>query len=163
MEQYVSNSGGRPRVDDVDRRILAALAEDARIPNNALAEIAGIAPSTCLGRVRALRERGVIRGFHTEIDLDALGYTLQAIVSVRLQPEAHGRVEEFIESVAALPGVLNIYLVAGSDDVVVHVTAKGAQALRGEVLDTLNADPGVATAQTTLVFEHRRVRLDTDG
>ncbi|MDT4960696.1 MAG: hypothetical protein QOF87_343, partial [Pseudonocardiales bacterium] len=45
----------RPDLDDIDRRILGHLAADARIPNNALADLVGIAPSTCLSRVRALR------------------------------------------------------------------------------------------------------------
>ena len=52
----------RAPLDDVDRAILRILADNARTPNNALAEAVGIAPSTCLARVRALRERGVIRG-----------------------------------------------------------------------------------------------------
>ncbi|MFY9865091.1 MAG: winged helix-turn-helix transcriptional regulator, partial [Trebonia sp.] len=51
-------------LDETDRRIVLELARDARLPNNTLARLAGIAPSTCLGRVRALRERGVIRGYH---------------------------------------------------------------------------------------------------
>ncbi|MEO6702561.1 MAG: AsnC family transcriptional regulator, partial [Jatrophihabitantaceae bacterium] len=46
------------QIDAIDRVLLQALAADARITNNALAELAGIAASTCLGRVRALRERG---------------------------------------------------------------------------------------------------------
>jgi len=49
-------------IDEVDERILSELVADARLPNNALAERVGIAPSTCLGRVRALRDGGVIRG-----------------------------------------------------------------------------------------------------
>jgi DNA-binding Lrp family transcriptional regulator len=48
-------------LDEVDRHIVRELARDARTPNNALAERVGIAPSTCLGRVRSLRERGVTR------------------------------------------------------------------------------------------------------
>ena len=58
----------RPELDETDRRIVLELARDARIPNNTLAERAGVAPSTCLGRVRALRERGVIRGYHADVD-----------------------------------------------------------------------------------------------
>ena len=58
----------RPQIDDVDRRILNALHADARIPNSALAELAGIAPSTCHGRLRRLVDLGVIRGFYTDVD-----------------------------------------------------------------------------------------------
>ena len=48
----------RPTLDEVDRAIVEELTTDARVPNNALAERVGIAASTCLGRVRALREPG---------------------------------------------------------------------------------------------------------
>ncbi|MGH3249392.1 MAG: Lrp/AsnC family transcriptional regulator, partial [Trebonia sp.] len=54
-------------LDDIDRHIVRELARDARTANNALAERVGIAPSTCLGRVRSLRERGVIRGYHADV------------------------------------------------------------------------------------------------
>ncbi|PRC52811.1 AsnC family transcriptional regulator, partial [Mycobacterium sp. ITM-2017-0098] len=57
----------RGSVDDIDRRILTALHDDARMPNSALADLVGIAPSTCHGRVRRLQELGVIRGFYADI------------------------------------------------------------------------------------------------
>jgi DNA-binding Lrp family transcriptional regulator len=78
----------RPLIDETDRRILKVLAVEARIPNNALADRVGIAPSTCLGRVRSLVERGVIRGFYADIDPAAVGHSLQAIIAVRLQADA---------------------------------------------------------------------------
>ena len=74
--------------------MLRVLAADARIPNNALAERVGIAPSTCLGRVRALRERGVIRGYHADIDPAALGRPIQAMIAVRLQSHARGHIPD---------------------------------------------------------------------
>ena len=80
-----------PDIDDVDRRILAALHADARIANSALADVVGIAPSTCHGRVRRLQELGVIRGFHADIDPAAIGLPLQAMVSVSLQANARAR------------------------------------------------------------------------
>ena len=66
----------QPPLDDVDRAILEALSDDARIPNSRLAERLGIAPSTCLARVRALRRGGILRGFHADIDMAALGRPL---------------------------------------------------------------------------------------
>src|SRR5271154_3780487 len=76
-------------LDEYDRHIVRELARDARTPNNALAERVGIAPSTCLGRVRSLRERGVIRGYHADVDPAALGLALQALIAIRL--ESHAR------------------------------------------------------------------------
>src|SRR5918911_1241847 len=75
-------------LDDTDHAILAALRTDARIPNKLLAERVGVAPSTCLARVRALRERGVIRGYYADVDPRAIGHDLQAMIAIRLDANA---------------------------------------------------------------------------
>src|SRR6476646_8644166 len=67
-------------IDGVDRRILTALHADARMSNSALAELVGVAPSTCHGRVRRLQDLGVIRGCHSDIDPAAIGLPLQAMI-----------------------------------------------------------------------------------
>ena len=147
----------RPAViDDVDRRILNALHDDARIPNSALAEIVGIAPSTCHGRVRRLQELGVIRGFYTDVDPAAIGRPLQAMISVSLQSNARGRIRHFIQEMRKLAQVIDVYFLAGADDFILHVAARDTEDLRSFVVENLNADPDVAGTQTSLIFEHLR-------
>lgn len=143
-------------LDDLDRRILAILAVDARTPNNALAASVGIAPSTCLGRVRALRAGGAIRGFHADIDPAALGRPLQAMISVRLQAGARSRMVAFTGRIRRLPEVLDLYFLAGADDFLLHVAAADSAALRDFVVDQLSAYPEVALTETNLIFEHLR-------
>ena len=149
----------RPVLDDIDRRILARLAADARIPNNALADLVGIAPSTCLSRVRALRESGVIRGYHADIDPAALGRPIQAMIAVRLQSHARGHITEFTAMVAALPEVLNVFFLGGTDDFLVHIAATGTENLRDFVVVNLSGNPDVALTETNLIFEHVRAGL----
>ncbi|GAA4712474.1 Lrp/AsnC family transcriptional regulator [Pseudonocardia yuanmonensis] len=147
----------RPPLDPVDRAILAELERDARIPNNALAERVGIAPSTCLTRVRALRERGVIRGFHADVDPAATGRPLQAMVSVRLQAAARRRMREFEEFVTSLPEVRDCFFLAGVDDYLLHVATADSAALRDFVV-ALNGRDQIANTQTSLIFDHVRPR-----
>jgi DNA-binding Lrp family transcriptional regulator len=149
----------RPVPDAIDRRILGHLAVDARIPNNALAELVGIAPSTCLSRVRALRESGVIRGYHADIDPAALGRPIQAMIAVRLQSHARGHITEFTAKVAALPEVLNVFFLGGTDDFLVHIAATGTENLRDFVVVNLSGNPDVALTETNLIFEHVRAGL----
>jgi DNA-binding Lrp family transcriptional regulator len=149
-----SNDLQLPPIDETDRRLVALLAADARTPNNALAEAVGIAPSTCLGRVRSLRERGVIRGYHADVDPRALGRPLQAMISVRLQSHARGRINEFASMVAALPEVLNVFFMAGSIDFFVHIASSGTEALREFVVVNLSGNPDVALTETNLIFQH---------
>ncbi|WNG89615.1 Lrp/AsnC family transcriptional regulator [Mycobacterium sp. ITM-2016-00317] len=146
----------RAEVDDIDRRILTALHADARMPNSALAELVGIAPSTCHGRVRRLQEMGVIRGFYADIDPAAIGLTLQAMISVNLQFTARGKIRNFIQQIRSKPQVMDVYFLAGADDFILHVAARDTDDLRKFVVENLNADADVAGTQTSLIFEHLR-------
>lgn len=152
---------GRPRpnivrspLDEVDRAIVSELTADARLPNNALAERVGIAPSTCLGRVRALRESGVIRGFHADVDPNLTGRPIQAMVSVRMQSHARGHLEEFLATVAELPEVRNAYLLGGAHDFFLHVATADTDGLREFVIRNLSGNPDVALTETNLIFSH---------
>jgi DNA-binding Lrp family transcriptional regulator len=156
---------GRPRspkdvraaeIDDIDRRILILLHRDARMPNSALADAVGIAPSTCHGRVRRLHELGVIRGFHADIDPAAIGLSLQAMISVSLQANARAKIRNFIAQIRGKPQVMDVYFLAGADDFILHVAARDTEDLRAFVVENLNADADVAGTQTSLIFEHLR-------
>jgi DNA-binding Lrp family transcriptional regulator len=151
----VRATGRGPDVDETDLVILRELAQDARLPNNALAQRAGIAASTCLARVRALRERGVIRGYHADIDPAALGRPLQAMVAVRLQADSRGHLRSFVAGMARLPEVLNVFFLAGKDDFLLHVAAASTQALR-DFVERLSSNADVAYTETSLIFEHVR-------
>jgi DNA-binding Lrp family transcriptional regulator len=148
----------RPVVDQVDVRILAALVEDARLPNNALAARGGVAPTTCLGGVRALRERGVVRGYHADVDPAAFGRPIQAMIAVRLQSNARSHIPAFMTKIAQLPEVLNVYFLGGANDFLVHIAATGTENLRDFVVVNLSGNPDVALTETNLIFEHVRGR-----
>jgi DNA-binding Lrp family transcriptional regulator len=146
----------QPPLDPIDRAMVAILADDARITNQALAERVGVAPSTALARLRALRERGVIHGFHAEVDLAALGRPLQALIAVRLAVHAREQIDAFSRAVGELPGVLMVFHLTGVTDYLIWVAAADAQELREFVVDHLATHPSVAHAETSLIYEHRR-------
>jgi DNA-binding Lrp family transcriptional regulator len=68
-------------LDQLDLDILAHLFRDAGMTNKDLAALVGVAPSTCLERVRKLQQDGVLKGAHCEVDYQALGGHIQAMVS----------------------------------------------------------------------------------
>ena len=147
------------QLDDVDQRIVAALRSQGRLPNNALAEKVGIAASTCLTRLRSLIERGVIAGFHAEVDPAWIGRPIQAMIAVRLRGDARGAINEFSDRLAGMTEVLNVYFLAGADDFHVHVAARDPDDLRAFVVNHLSSAPEVALTETNLIFEHKRGRL----
>ncbi len=146
-------------LDSIDERIVSALRRQGRLPNNALAAQVGIAASTCLTRVRGLVDRGVISGFHAEVDPAWFGRPIQAMIAVRLRSDARGAINGFSERLAGMTEVLNVYFLAGADDFHVHVAAKDPEDLRAFVVDHLSSAPEVALTETNLIFQHTRGRL----
>ena len=148
-------------LDDVDKRMMSELTKDARLPNNLLAEALGIAPSTCSIRLKRLRTIGAIRGFHADVAPEALGLPIQAMVAVRVQPSARARIGDLTGRLATLPGVLNVYFLAGSVDFLIQVAASSPDALREFVTEHLSASREFASTETSLVFDHRRGDLQS--
>ena len=90
-------------LDDLDREILAILGKNGRVSNADLAAEVGLAPSTCLGRVRNLVESGVILSFGAEIEPEALGLNLQALISVTLRAGARANLATFMKQMQEHP------------------------------------------------------------
>jgi DNA-binding Lrp family transcriptional regulator len=143
-------------LDAIDSALLALLQNDARRTNRELAEMLNIAPSTCLERVRSLRRRGLIVGFHAQVDLAAIGRPLQAIISVRVRPPNRAVIDGFRAFVEQLPEVLSVFVVSGGDDFLIHVAVKDTDQLQALVLDKLTRRKELADVHTSLVYEHLR-------
>jgi DNA-binding Lrp family transcriptional regulator len=141
--------------DRIDRAIILELQRDSRIANKELAARVGVAPSTCLERVRRLVSRDVLRGFHAEVDLAAIGRSIQAIIAVRLTVHSRTVIDEFYGHVLELPATVSVFHVGGADDYLVHVALPDMTQLRNLVLD-LTARREVEHVETRIIFEHRR-------
>jgi DNA-binding Lrp family transcriptional regulator len=156
LEATPVNNVRRPVLDAIDHAILRLLAADGRMPNLAIASAVGIAPSTCLGRVRALRDSGIIRGYHADIDLTAVGLPIQAIIAVRMQAHHREQIQAFVTVAPHLPGVVEVFHVAGGTDYLLHVAATDPTALHDFILEYFAASPVIQHAETSLIFRHLR-------
>lgn len=154
-------------LDPVDRQILTVLRQNARISNKALAEQLGMAPSSCLERVRKLESRGVLTGYHAAVSTRALGIGMQAMVSVQLAEHRRENVESLKTHLLSLPEVMTIFHVAGGKDFMVHVVVRDSDHLRELALHGFTSRPEVRHIETGLIFETLRSMkvpfLDTDN
>ena len=141
-------------LDRIDFAILTILQKDARVPNNRLAEAVGVAPSTCLERVRRLARSGILRGHHAEIDPSAFGVGLEAMIAVRLRRHSRDLVDDFRAYVVELEEVRSVFHVTGGDDFLVHVAVRDSDHLRDLALDAFTTRPEVDHIQTRLIFQY---------
>lgn len=141
-------------MDELDSAIVGLLQEDARQSNRDIARKVGVAPSTCLERIRLLRERGVIRGYHADIDLASLNRGVQALVSAQVRPLSRQVIDSFQRSLAELPEVMSVFVTAGSDDFLIHVTAQDIDHLHSFLVDRLAIRKEVIGFRSSIIFRH---------
>ena len=140
-------------MDELDAEIIRLLQSDARLSNRELARRIGVAPSTCLERVRSLTRRGVIRGYHADIDLKALGRGVQALVAVQVRPLRRSVIEAFKDSVCKLPEVMTVFVLAGGDDFLLHVAVPNLDHLHAFLLDRLSKRGEIVGFRTSVIYE----------
>jgi DNA-binding Lrp family transcriptional regulator len=143
---------GLRELDSVDRALLVELQKDARQTNKALAAKVGVAPSTCLERVRELQARGVVTGFRAEIDPAAIGRPMEAILSIQQRGEQRAETEALLADLAALPETVRVMALTGTTDFIVHVAVRDMNQMRDLVWGLIERSE-VGRVQSSLVFE----------
>jgi Lrp/AsnC family leucine-responsive transcriptional regulator len=107
-----AGSGEEPILDPTNRRLLAELQANARVTQAELARRVGLSPPAIAERLQRLELRGVIRGYHAEIDPAAVGFGLSAIIRVRPAPRQLHKVAELARS---MPEIVQCDRITGED------------------------------------------------
>ena len=145
-------------LDEIDRKILEVLQDDARISNVDLAGRVGLSPSPCLRRVRDLEERGVVRRYVALLDPVAVGLGVSVFVQVSLERQAERGLDAFEKYVLDRPEVLECYLMTGDADYLLRVVVPDVSAFERFLLDHLTRIPGVASVKSSFALKQVKYR-----
>jgi len=126
-------------IDDIDRKILAILQQDARTSNAEIARQLGMAPSAILERIRKLEAHGVWRGYRAQIDPQALDLGLLAFIFVRADEQLTSSQVGML--LGELPAVQEVHHVAGEDCYLVKVRVADTAALSALLREGFGAIP----------------------
>lgn len=141
------------KLDAIDRRILAALQDDARLTNVELAEKVGLSPSPCLRRVRILEKAGIIQGYHAALDRNAVGLGLTVFVGIRVERHHEETATAFRTSVQTLPEVYSCHLVSGESDFLLQVVLPDLAGYERFLSGTLLRLPGVIDIRSNFAIQ----------
>ncbi|MFB1016447.1 MAG: DNA-binding Lrp family transcriptional regulator [Alteromonadaceae bacterium] len=144
------------KLDAIDLRILTILYNDADITNKELAAQIGIAPSTCLERVKRLKNNGVIKNAFIEVNLKNIGGNIEAIAAIRLQPYSEDIVNNLRDDLLKLPEIISLYHMGGNFDYFIHMSVRDSEHLRQFVFNAITSRDEVTNVETSLIFEHSR-------
>ena len=139
-------------MDRIDRSILTALQDNARISNVDLAAQVGLSPSACLRRVALLEQNGVINGYHADLNAAKMGHDVLVLLHSTLHGQSAEMMAEFEAAVANIPQVLACFLIAGENDYILRVAARDVNDF-GRVHSTyLSSLPHVLRMESSFVL-----------
>lgn len=140
-------------IDALDRKILNALQADGRASNVELSARVHLSAPQCFRRVRALEDRGVIRGYRAEVQPQSLGLGVMAYVSLNIDGGQFGRVREVEADIRAFPQILECHTVSGDSDYLLKVVARDLKSLSQFLTDRLMQVPGVDDVRSMICME----------
>ena len=138
-------------IDETDLKILTILQQNARTSNAEIARQIEMAPSAVLERIRRLESRGVILGYETRINPEALGLGLVAFIFVASSDMSEEM--KTAEQLASIPEVQEVHHIAGEDCFVLKVRVPDAKSLGRLLRQRIGALPTVRSTRTTVVLE----------
>jgi DNA-binding Lrp family transcriptional regulator len=148
-----SAGGDRPRLDSLDRQLLAHLQQDARLPTAELARRLDLSGPGLQKRLRKLETYGVIRGYSTVVNREAVGLDLLCFIHVTLAHHRPNSVKQFPEKIKNMPEVLECHFLTGEFDYLLKVVVANHDHLQKFLFGKLMKAGGVDRTRTSIVVK----------
>ncbi|MFD2169884.1 Lrp/AsnC family transcriptional regulator [Tumebacillus lipolyticus] len=143
-------------IDDLDRQILEALHENARISYTDLGKMIGISRVAVQSRINALIEGGVIERFTVVINPAKVGIQVSAFFNVDIEPQ---HLDQVAKELAEEPAVTSLYHMTGPSTLHMHGIFQSNQELQKFLLDKLYAMPGISRVDCQMLLKRYKSRM----
>lgn len=140
------------KLDEIDRKIIAALQVDGRMTALQLADRVGLSPSPCARRVRLMEDAGVITGYAAVIDQDLVDLPVSVFASIKLERQRENELERFNAAIARWPEVVDCYLMTGQRDYLLRVVVRDLRAYERFLKEKLTRLDGVASIESSFAL-----------
>ncbi|WP_442582874.1 Lrp/AsnC family transcriptional regulator [Mesorhizobium sp. ASY16-5R] len=140
-------------LDDIDRKIIAAIQGDGKITTQELADRVGLSASPCARRVRLLEQAGIIKGYTAVIDQKKAGVPISAFASIKLERQREEDLDRFSQAVTRWPEVLDCYLMTGQRDYLLRIVVRDLDAYEEFLKDKLTRLDNVASIESSFALK----------
>ncbi len=139
-------------MDLIDRKILRALQSNARASLQEIGQAVGLSSSPCWERIRKLEASGAIEGYTVRLNAQALGLADTVMVQVTLDSHSDNTLEKFGETLAAIPEVIEAYLVSGEYDYLLRIAVKDTRDYERLLRERLYKIKGIRHSKSSFVL-----------
>ncbi|MGY4625387.1 MULTISPECIES: Lrp/AsnC family transcriptional regulator [unclassified Bradyrhizobium] len=140
------------RLDEIDRKILRALQQDARLTTAQLADRVGLSTTPCWNRLKRLETQGYIDGYVALLNQDKLGLPETVIIELTLDRHDEEMLERFGQLLTNLPEVIEAYLTTGDYDYVVKVAVESTAGYERFLREKLYRIPGIRHSRSSFAL-----------
>jgi len=130
-------------IDQIDRKIIACLREDAAMTTATLGERVGLSPSAAHRRVKLLEQAGLIQGYRARLSREARGNPSTVFVAVTLKDQRQETLMRFEEALKRCPDVSEAHLMSGESDYLLKIGVRATDSYERVHRDVLARLPGV--------------------
>lgn len=141
-------------MDDLDKKALSELMAHGRITWAELASRMDLSSPAAADRVRRLEDKGIIKGYHAEIDPEKVGYGLTAFIFITLERPEH--TDEFLHLIKEIPEIQECHHITGEDNYLVKVRCHGTRDLDRIITTELRGMHGVVKTKTVIVLDTQK-------
>jgi Lrp/AsnC family transcriptional regulator, leucine-responsive regulatory protein len=139
-------------LDKTDLKILRILQDNAKITNLQLSAEIGLSPAPTLERVKKLENAKLITGYYTQLNYEALGIGISAIIQITLTRQIENAISNFKKEINKIPEIMECYQVTGNADYVLIVMVKDIRDFESLISQKLSKMEEIGQMQTMVVL-----------
>lgn len=143
----------RPMLDEIDKRLLAALQKDSHLTAQDLSELLNLSASQAGRRRQRLEAEGYIRHYSARLDPERLGLSVQAFVQVQMGTHGPEQSESFARLVSLRPEIISAWTLTGEADYLLRVYCTDLAALNSLIHEVLLRHDAVSRVQSQIVMD----------
>tara|TARA_B100001765_G_scaffold127412_1_gene79945 strand:+ start:186 stop:644 length:459 start_codon:yes stop_codon:yes gene_type:complete len=140
------------KIDNIDRKILRMLQENSKITNAYLSKQIGLSPAPTLERVRKLEKKGIISGYHAQLNLSKIGLGVSTFVLVSLKEHNKKNINIFLDKINKVKNVIECHHITGTGDFMLKVVSENIASYQKLMLDKVSEIEATDSLQSMVIL-----------
>ena len=140
------------KIDNIDRKILRMLQENSKITNAYLSKQIGLSPAPTLERVRKLEKKGIISGYHAQLNLSKIGLGVSTFVLVSLKEHNKKNINIFLDKISKVKNVIECHHITGTGDFILKVVSENIASYQKLMLDKVSEIEATDSLQSMVIL-----------
>ena len=140
------------KIDNIDRKILRMLQENSKITNAYLSTQIGLSPAPTLERVRKLEKKGIIIGYHAQLNLSKIGLGVSTFVLVSLKEHNKKNINIFLDKINKVKNVIECHHITGTGDFILKVVSENIASYQKLMLDKVSEIEATDSLQSMVIL-----------